>query len=80
MPRKQREIDRDSGRVERDIWLIVIASEDYYAVDRYFKRFNNPRIQVVPLPPDNEQRSSPIGIVDRLDKYRKEIEIGADDQ
>lgn len=38
MPRKKRQRDRDAG-VVRDATLVVIASEDKFAVENYFQRF-----------------------------------------
>jgi hypothetical protein len=78
MPRRQRPLIRDSDTV-RDASLIVIASEDTYAVERYFERFRPRRVQFRYLPAD-EGRSSPKAIVDRLDAYSAEFEIGEDDE
>ena len=79
MPRKSRPIDRDFERVQRDAWLIVIASEDTHAVKRYFEGFHSSRIQVKVLPTQSG-RSSPLDIVNRLDQYRAEYDIGDEDQ
>jgi len=78
MPRRQRPLIRDSD-TERDASLIVIASEDTYAVKRYFDRFQPRRVQFRFLPTE-EGRSSPQAIVARLDAYRAEFEIGDDDE
>jgi len=43
MPRRQRPLIRDSN-MERDTSLIVIASEDTHAVERYFDRFKPRRV------------------------------------
>jgi hypothetical protein len=78
MPRRQRPLIRDSDTV-RDASLIVIASEDTHAVERYFDRFRPRRVQFRYLPAE-EGRSSPKAIVDRLDAYQAEFEIGEDDK
>jgi len=78
MPRRQRPLIRDSNTM-RDASLIVIASEDTHAVERYFDRFRPRRVQFRYLPAE-EGRSSPKAIVDRLDAYRAEFEIGEEDE
>ncbi len=54
MPLKKRPLDRDSG-VLRDARLIVIASEDTYAVADYFKRFRTRRLQFIIIPTEGGQ-------------------------
>lgn len=78
MPRRQRPLSRDLGTV-RDASLIVIASEDTYAVRDYFSRFRPKRVQFRVLEA-RENLSAPQHIVDRLNAYRDEFEIGLDDQ
>lgn len=78
MPRRQRPLIRDSGTL-RDASLIVIASEDTHAVERYFDRFKPRRVQFRFLPAE-EGRSSPQAILDRLDEYRGEFQIGDGDE
>jgi hypothetical protein len=78
MPRRQRPLIRDSDTV-RDASLIVIASEDTHAVERYFGRFRPRRVKFRILPTE-EGRSSPQAILDRLDAYRNEFQIGGDDE
>jgi len=78
MPRRQRPLIRDTETV-RDASLIVIASEDTHAVELYFDRFRPSRVQFRFLPTEHG-RSSPQAIVDRLDAYRAEFEIGEDDE
>ncbi len=51
--------------------LIVIASEDTYAVKEYFARFKTYRVQVEVLPTE-DTRSAPQHVVDRLDQFVKE--------
>lgn len=43
MPLKPRPLDRDNG-VVRDASLVIIASEDRYAVKQYFSRFKPRRV------------------------------------
>jgi len=69
MPRKKRALDRDAG-VLRDAPLIVIASEDTYAVKQYFDRFLTTRVQFETLT-TQDGRSSPVDIIARLDDYRR---------
>ncbi len=78
MPRRQRPLIRDSN-MERDTSLIVIASEDTHAVERYFDRFKPRRVQFRFLPTE-DGRSSPQAIVARLDAYKTEFQIGVGDQ
>ncbi|NQW47173.1 MAG: RloB domain-containing protein [Planctomycetes bacterium] len=78
MPRKQRPLDRDDSIV-RDASLIVIASEDTYAVDHYFQRFHTTRVRVRVLPTMGGC-SAPTAVIARLDEYAKEYEIGLGDE
>lgn len=78
MPRKPRTLDREDGIV-RDASLIVIASEDTYAVEHYFQRFRTTRVQVRVLPTE-DGRSSPTAVVQRLDEYANEFQLGATDE
>jgi len=71
MPLKPRKLDRENG-IEPDASLIVVASEDTYAVERYFRLFHTTKVQVKVLPTD-DGRSSPEAIVQRLDKYAAEF-------
>jgi hypothetical protein len=64
MPRKTRPLDRDSG-VVRDASLVIIASEDTYAVKQYFARFKTKKVQFLVLP-STDGRSSPEHVLDRL--------------
>jgi hypothetical protein len=64
MPRKPRPLTR-SNQEHRDARLIVIASEDTYAVERYFLQFRPKHVQFKVLPAVNNQ-SSPQATLDRL--------------
>lgn len=67
MPRKTRSLDRDGG-VVRDASLVIIASEDTYAVKQYFARFRPRKIQFVVLPSEHDGLSSPEHVLERLCK------------
>jgi RloB-like protein len=76
--RKKRPLDR-STRVVRDANLIVIASEDTYAVRQYFDFFRSTRIQFKVLETD-EGKSAPEHVLARIDDYMREYEIGEGDE
>ncbi len=77
MPRKPRPLDRPSK--VRDASLIIIASEDRYAVDVYFREFRTTRTQVIPLPTE-DCNSSPRDIIERLDKFKEDFAVVDGDQ
>ncbi len=70
MPRKKRTLDRDSG-VVRDASLVIIASEDTYAVSQYFRRFRTRRVAFKVLE-TQDCHSSPRDVMARLDVYKVE--------
>jgi len=76
--RKKRPLDRTTN-VVRDANLIVIASEDKYAVRQYFELFRSTKIQFKVLATD-EGRSAPHHVMARLDEYMKEFDFGAEDE
>jgi len=78
MPLKRRPLDRESG-VVRDASLVVIASEDTYAVQHYFAKFHARRVQFKVLPTAGG-RSSPEAVLERLDSYRREYDISEGDE
>lgn len=78
MPRNRRPLDREGGRV-RDASLIVIASEDTYAVKHYLAKFLTKRVQFIVLPTAGG-RSSPAAVLERLDQYQRQYEIGEGDE
>ena len=75
--RKKRPIDRSLVHV-RDTSLIVIASEDRYAVKQYFSLFHSVRVQVRVLETE-DGASSPQAVLERLSDYIEEYDIGDDD-
>jgi hypothetical protein len=78
MRKKNRPLDR-SANVVRDANLIVIASEDKYAVGQYFDFFRSTKIQFKYLETE-DGKSAPEHVLDRLDEYKKEFEVGEGDQ
>jgi len=76
--RRKRKIDRRAGKLA-DTNLIVIASEDRYAVKQYFDLFRSTKIEFKVLE-TQDGSSSPADVLKRLDKYRKEFQIGEGDQ
>lgn len=78
MPRKNRPLDRTTGLV-RDSSIVVIACEDTHAVKQYFAKFRTRRVQFKVLPTE-EGYSSPKAVVERLNRYRMEEQIGDEDE
>jgi hypothetical protein len=75
--RKKRPLDRKAKPV-RDASLVVIASEDKYAVRQYFDFFESTRIQFRVLN-TQDGRSSPEHVLNRINEYIEEFEIGEGD-
>jgi hypothetical protein len=69
MPKKPRPLER-TGEATRDATLIVVASEDTYAADHYFKRFRAKRVQFKVLP-TLDGKSAPEYVLARLDEFRQ---------
>lgn len=78
MPRRKRPLNRDTG-VVKDARLAVIASEDLHAVEQYFAKFQTRRIKFLVLATE-DGRSSPDAVMDRLDRYKTEWDVGDGDQ
>jgi hypothetical protein len=76
--RRKRKIDRQSGKLA-DTNLIVIASEDEYAVKQYFNLFHSVRIQFEILETE-EGKSSPKNVLQRLSRYMDDFQIGEGDE
>ena len=76
--RKKRPIERQAGLV-RDAILVVIASEDTYAVKQYFEFFHSTRIQFRVLS-TTDGNSSPEHVLSRLKDYLAHYQIGKGDQ
>jgi hypothetical protein len=75
--RKKRPLDREASHV-RDASLVVIASEDRYAVRQYFDFFESTRIQFHVLE-TLDGKSSPKHVLERVSDYIKAFEIGEGD-
>jgi hypothetical protein len=75
--RKKRPLDRKANPV-RDASLVIIASEDRYAVRQYFDFFESTRIQFKVLE-TQDGRSAPEHVLNRLNDYCNEFEIGEGD-
>ncbi|MEW6209431.1 MAG: RloB family protein [Acidobacteriota bacterium] len=63
----------------RDTRLCVIATEGEYTEKLYFSMFRNPRIQVKVLPAE-DGRSAPEYVLDRLELFAEEFQIGDEDE
>lgn len=75
--RKKRPLDRSKNNVH-DASLIVIASEGKNPEQQYFSMFNSTRVQVIVMP-SHDKRSAPKYVIERLNKYREEYQIGKED-
>ncbi|MCI0464364.1 MAG: RloB family protein [Gemmataceae bacterium] len=75
--RKRRPLDRKTKPV-RDASLVVIASEDRYAVRQYFDFFESTRIQFRVLE-TQDGKSAPKHVLNRINEYIEEFEIGEGD-
>lgn len=76
--RKKRPLKRVDG-VHRDAILVVIASEDRYAVKQYFDLFKSTSIQFRVLETEDGS-SSPEHVMARLDEFMKDHDFGEGDQ
>lgn len=76
--RRKRPLERKES-VVRDATLVVIASEDRYAVSQYFDFFRSTRIQFHVLETDHGQ-SSPAHVMRRLDDFMKKYDFGEGDE
>jgi hypothetical protein len=76
--RKKRPIHRTENGT-RDASLVVIASEDRFAVKQYFELFLSTRIQFHVLETENGE-SSPSHVMARMEQYLAEYSIGEEDQ
>ncbi len=76
--RKARPLNRTISHL-RDTRLIVIASEGHKTEKQYFEIFENNKVQVVVIP-SNDNRSAPEYILERLNGYSEEYQIGKDDE
>lgn len=75
--RKKRPLDR-KAKLVRDASLVVIASEDRYAVRQYFDFFESTRIQFRVLE-TQDGKSAPEYVLNRINEYQEEFAIGEGD-
>jgi RloB-like protein len=78
VPKTKRPLNRDGG-IERDASLIIIASEDTFAVEHYLTRFTTRRVAFKVLP-TADGHSSPKALIERLDAWRLSTEFQDDDE
>jgi hypothetical protein len=78
MPRKKRPLNRGGG-ILRDASLVVIASEDKFAVENYFRRFRTTKVQFEVLP-TLDGNSAPEAVLERLDEFRRTVATEEHDQ
>lgn len=76
--RKKRPLER-GDRIQRDATLVVIASEDRYAVKQYFERFRSSRVQFQVLE-TSDCNSSPAQVMARLESYKQSYDFGEGDR
>lgn len=76
--RKRRPLQRVDG-VHRDATLVVIASEDRYAVKQYFDLFKSTQIQFRVLETE-DGNSSPEQVMNRLSEFMSDHDFGEGDQ
>ncbi|MBN73107.1 MAG: hypothetical protein CME32_27950 [Gimesia sp.] len=76
--RRKRPLNRNTDPV-RDTKLVVIASEDRYAVRQYFELFRSNRIQFKCLE-TIDGKSAPEHVLQRLNDYLQEFDIGEGDE
>ncbi len=77
--RKKRPLDRSVPHL-RDSRLIIIAAEGRETEKQYFDQFHDTRIQVKVMPTGEDNQSSPQHVIDRLNSYREEFQIGVGDE
>ncbi|WP_158264893.1 RloB family protein [Blastopirellula marina] len=71
MPLQNRSLDRDKG-ILRDANIVVIASEDTYAIKDYFRRFRTKKVQFEVLETE-DGNSSPVAVLKRIDYFRSTV-------
>lgn len=76
--RKKRELDHTVPHL-RDARLIVIATEGTHTEDQYFDIFESKKVQIRVLVTE-DGHSAPKHVFQRLADYKKEYQIGKDDQ
>ena len=67
--KKGRPLSREEQTYADDT-LLIVACEDRYAPEQYFKMLPNQRVKVLTLP-TLDDRSSPKAVLDRLHQFEK---------
>jgi len=76
--RRKRPLDRGRPHL-RDTSLIVIATEGACTEKQYFEMFRHHRVQVKVLHTD-DCKSAPEYVIERLKEYKRDFELGRDDE
>lgn len=76
--RRRRPLDRDQAHV-RDTRLVIIAAEGRLTERQYFSMFRSTRVQVKVLSADDENRSAPEYVLERLRRFRADYQLGEGD-
>ena len=76
--RRRRPLDHTVPH-ERDTRLIVIATEGSVTEEQYFDLFESKRVQIKVLGTE-DGKSAPKYVFDRLADYKKDYQLGKDDQ
>lgn len=78
--RRRRPLNRTVDHL-RDTRLIIIATEGRITEAQYFRElFTDLRVQVYILSTDEDNRSAPQYVLDRLNDYAEQHQIGGDDE
>lgn len=76
--RRRRPLDR-SLEPERDARLVIIAAEGRATERQYFAMFHSTRVQVKALHTEEDDRSAPEYVLERLRRFHAEYELGEGD-
>ena len=76
--KKGRPLSREEQTYADDT-LLVVACEDRYAPEQYFKLLPNERLKVITLP-TRDKRSNPTAILERLHQFKQEHDLDTGDQ
>lgn len=76
--RRRRPLDRSQEHL-RDTQLVIIAAEGRQTEHDYFAMFRSTRIQVKVLSADDQNRSAPEYVLERLRAFRERYQLGAGD-
>lgn len=76
--RRRRPLDRDQEHV-RDTRLVIIAAEGRQTEQDYFAMFRSTQVQVKVLSADDQNRSAPEYVLERLRAFRDTYQLGEGD-